>query len=160
MSKPDPIRWKESSGAAANAREHLPALVSAYFAEGRHLLQGQPKAAQLHTLRLATKRLRYTLELFRPCYGPGFRPRLAALRRLQQFLGEINDCATAAAELASPTVRKSPQHARGAAFLAQRSRAKTAEFLREWRQAFDAPGQERWWTTYLVRHARTPGRKP
>ena len=159
MSKPAHFEWDESAGAALNARRHLPGLVSDYFANGRDLLARQPKPAQLHALRLATKRLRYTLELFRPCYGPGFRTRLAALRRLQQRLGAVNDCATALAELAK-VAAKSPHRVRLERFLKQRGQTEAAEFRREWKQVFDAPGQERWWTAYLTRHARPPGRKP
>ncbi|MEI9973986.1 MAG: CHAD domain-containing protein [Ignavibacteriota bacterium] len=51
--------------------------------------------AELHVIRLATKRVRYTLELFRPCYGPGLELRITSLQRLQQLLGEVNDCAAA-----------------------------------------------------------------
>lgn len=159
MSKLGHIVWEESVGAAVNARRRLPALVSDYFAKGRELLAKEPKPPQLHALRLATKRLRYTLELFRPCYGPGLRARLAALRRLQQLLGDVNDCATAAAELAKAARAKSPGRARVDRFLQQRAQAQTAEFSREWKQVFDAPGQQRWWTAYLTRHARPPGRR-
>lgn len=119
----------------------------------------KPKSAEWHALRLATKRLRYTLELFRPCYGPGFRTRLAALRRLQQSLGEVNDCARAAEILAAAFGGKSPQRARVEHFLRHRGAAKTEEFRREWTQVFDAPGQERWWTGYLAQRARPPERK-
>lgn len=46
----------------------------------------------LHTLRLRAKGLRYALEIFAPCFGPGLRettlPRLAAL---QDLLGGVND---------------------------------------------------------------------
>lgn len=158
MSKKGHIRWDENAGAAPNARIHLPALVSAYFVQGRELLAKNPAPAELHALRLASKRLRYTLELFRPCYGPGFRARLDSLRRLQQLLGEINDCATAGAVLAG--LRHSPQRARVNVFLRQRALRQTEAFCRHWRQVFDAPGQESWWAGYLARHARPPGRKP
>jgi hypothetical protein len=45
-------------------------------------------------------------------------------------------------------------------FLEERAAAKAEEFRKDWSEVFDAPGQERWWTTYLARHARTPGRRP
>jgi CHAD domain-containing protein len=158
MNKKGHIQWDESTGAALNARDHLPRLISVYFTQGRELLAKNPAPAELHSLRLATKRLRYTLELFRPCYGPGFRQRLDSLRRVQQLLGEINDCATASAVLARS---KSPaRHARIDAFLRQHALHQAGAFRREWQEVFDAPGQESWWTGYLARHARPPGRKP
>jgi len=78
----------------------------------------------------------------------------AALRRIQQILGERNDCATAAAELAKAARAPSPHRTRAESFLRLRAQAKTAEFRRAWLDSFDAPGQERWWTLYLSRHAR------
>ncbi len=158
MGKPK-LKWDEGAGPALNARRRLPGVVVAYFARGRELLAKEPKQAEWHALRLATKRLRYTLELFRPCYGPGFRTRLVALHRLQQSLGEINDCATAIAALDGVFPRKSPQRTRVARFLHQRGAAKTEEFRKEWTRVFDAPGRERWWTAYLARHARAPEHK-
>ena len=157
MKKQGHIRWDENTGAASNARDHLPGFISAYFAQGRELLAKNPAPAELHALRLATKRVRYTLELFRPCYGPGFRQRLDSLLRLQQLLGEINDCATASAVLAS--IKSSSRRTRIDRFLQQRALTQTAAFCREWQAVFDAPGQESWWTGYLARHARPPGRR-
>ena len=95
MSKLHPVAWDERAGAAVNARRELPHLAASYFARVRALLADDPSAPKLHRLRLLTKRLRYTLELFRPCYGPGLDTRLAALRRIQQSLGEVNDSAAA-----------------------------------------------------------------
>lgn len=159
MNKPKHIKWDESSGAAHNARQHLPALVAAYFARGREAMGGQAKASELHALRLLTKRLRYTLELFRPCYGPGLRARLSALRQLQQYLGELNDCAAAGRVLAGYVKKNSVQKRRLDQFLAQQGLEKIAEFQRIWTQEFDAPGKEQWWTRYLARHTRSTPRK-
>lgn len=160
MSKPDKRKWDEAAGVAENARQRLPVMVAEYFRQGREILAENPEPARLHALRLATKRLRYTLELFRPCYGPGFRLRMAALRRVQQLLGEANDCASAAAVLRGVSRGRSPQRLNFEQFLQQRGLAKVEEFRRDWNETFDLPGQERWWTGYLARHSRPPGRKP
>jgi CHAD domain-containing protein len=160
MSKLHQVRWDERTGATANARRELPRLAASYFAQVRALLANDPSPAKLHRLRLLTKRLRFTLELFRPCYGPGLETRLAALRRIQQSLGEVND-STAAARLISKSMSTaSPQRARLLRFLEERAAVKAQEFRKDWAEVFDAPGQEIWWTTYLARHARTPGRRP
>src|ERR1043165_7349357 len=90
------IDWVEKIGPAANARRQLPQLVTSYFAFVREQLAGDPSPAKLHRLRLKSKRLRYTLELFRPCYGAGLETRIGELRRLQQLLGEMNDSAATA----------------------------------------------------------------
>ena len=160
MSKLHRVAWEERAGAAVNARRELPHLAASYFARVRALLAYDPSAPKLHRLRLVTKRLRYTLELFRPCYGPGLDTRLAALRRIQQSLGEVND-STAAGRLVSKSMSAaSPQRARILHFLEERAAVKAQEFRKDWAEVFDAPGQESWWTTYLARHARTPGRRP
>lgn len=153
MANAGKIAWNARAGAAVNARRRLPLLVSAYFAQVRTILDGDPPPAQLHLVRLASKRLRYTLELFRPCYGPGLNLRLAALQRLQQLLGEVNDCA-ATERLLAEAIPPSTRRDRFQHFLHRRAAAKAVAFRREWRHGFDAPGRERWWLTYLATQAR------
>ena len=160
MSKLPGAKWDERAGAATNARRELPQLAASFFTQVRALLADDPAAPKLHRLRLLTKRLRYTLELFRPCYGPGLETRLASLHRIQQSLGEVNDSAAAGRLLSKSMSTASPQRARLLRFLEERVAVKAQEFRKDWAEVFDAPGQERWWTTYLARHARTPGRRP
>lgn len=47
---------------------------------------------ELHAMRIAAKRLRYTLEIFSPLYTSEMKPYLKALRQAQELLGEIHDC--------------------------------------------------------------------
>jgi len=42
-------------------------------------------------MRIAAKRLRYTLELFAPLYGSGLKPAIAQVKKIQEQLGEIHD---------------------------------------------------------------------
>lgn len=57
---------------------------------------GHEHASQLHALRIACKKLRYSAELFSPLYAEtGTRRYLAALARLQDILGTLNDIAVA-----------------------------------------------------------------
>jgi CHAD domain-containing protein len=150
------IKWDEDQDAALNARKHLPSLVSNYFELGREILGRNPKAEELHPLRLATKRLRYTLELFKPCYGPGLKARLTALQTLQQVLGDINDTVAGTRVLTGIWKSQGPEFVRVKGFLRQRGQIKAREFQQRWNEGFDAPGQERWWTAYLARHSRRP----
>jgi CHAD domain-containing protein len=159
MSKLHSVKWDERAGAPANARRELPQLTARYFAQVRALLAEDPSPTRLHRARLLTKRLRYTLELFRPCYGPGLDTRLAAMRRIQQSLGEVNDSAAAGRLLSKAMSAASPQRTRILNFMEERAVVKAREFGKDWAEVFDAPGQELWWTTYLARHARTPGRR-
>jgi len=146
MSKPKRATWEPGAGAAANARRELPRLAADYFAEVRQTLAENPPPPELHRVRLATKRLRYTLELFRPCYGPGLETRLAALHVIQYLLGEVNDSVAAAKLL--------PKSMRAREFVERRGEAKAEEFRKHWAEVFDAPGQERLWTGFLRRKAR------
>ena len=153
MKKPGPIVWNPRLSAARNARRFLPRAVHAYLVEVRQFLATNPAPPELHAMRLATKRLRYTLELFRPCYGRGLNDRLASLQRLQQILGEVNDCA-AAERLIETLEPASPRAERFVSFLRRRAAAKAVALRREWRDRFDAPGHERWWLGYLAGGAR------
>jgi hypothetical protein len=47
---------------------------------------------QLHNLRIACKRLRYTLELSSPLYKPKLNQPIKTMKNLQTLLGEIHDC--------------------------------------------------------------------
>jgi CHAD domain-containing protein len=153
------IKWEEDVQAAGNARKHLPALVSNYFQLGREIMARHKDAAELHPLRLATKRLRYTLELFKACYGPGLKTRLAELQALQQILGDINDTVVGARAMNGFWRGKTLERARVERFLRQREQTKVQEFRERWNASFDAPGREQWWTGYLARHSRVRSRK-
>jgi CHAD domain-containing protein len=45
-----------------------------------------------HQLRIAAKRLRYTLEIFEPILGETTEAPLARVKRLQKILGDLHDC--------------------------------------------------------------------
>jgi CHAD domain-containing protein len=140
------IQWDEKAGVAPNARRELPQLVAAYFSQVRQVLAKDGTPRKLHRLRLASKRLRYTLELFRPCYPAGLEERLDALRKLQDSLGEVND-AVASARLLRGSLKHQPKLRK---FLKDRAAQQTAEFARYWKETFDAPGREAWWTDFLA----------
>ncbi len=44
-----------------------------------------------HAMRIAAKRLRYTVEIARPVWGPALDEILAAVKRVQTLLGDIHD---------------------------------------------------------------------
>jgi CHAD domain-containing protein len=81
------------------AADAAPALIfDAYArlkAEGARQFPILRSAEDLHTLRLAAKRLRYTLELFVPVLGPAASDCIAELRLLQDSLGDISDATVA-----------------------------------------------------------------
>jgi CHAD domain-containing protein len=139
-------RWDPEASPAVNARRELPRLVTEYFAFGRELVAKEPRAADLHALRLATKRFRYTLELLRTFHGPALEKRLKALQKAQQLLGDVNDHVAIAALL--------PPNARARRKLLSKAEELATEFQAWWRDEFDAPGQESAWKAYLARGAR------
>jgi len=68
-------------------------------------------SAERHTMRIAFKKLRYTLEFLAPLATPAkLRPYLAALARLQDELGQINDCVTAES-MVTKAIGNSSNHA-------------------------------------------------
>ncbi len=69
----------------------LPKMARKYFEAGRKAIEGKRPPDELHGFRLKTKRFRYTLELFRPLYGPNLDRYLKALRELQGALGKVSD---------------------------------------------------------------------
>jgi hypothetical protein len=141
------IKWDESAGPAANAGSELPRLVSAYFSTVREFLAEDPTPPELHQVRLASKRLRYTLELFRPCYPAGLEDRIRALKKLQDWLGEVND-AVATAGLLHGALKNQPELCK---FLEDRAARQAAGFTRHWNEIFDAPGREVWWMDFLAK---------
>ena len=49
-------------------------------------------AAKHHELRIAIKRLRYTMEIFSPLYKRGLTDQIFLMKRFQDLLGEMHDC--------------------------------------------------------------------
>ncbi len=47
---------------------------------------------ELHAMRIAAKRLRYTMEIFAPLFADNLKKPLRAIRKTQEMLGEIHDC--------------------------------------------------------------------
>lgn len=137
--------------AGENARTRLPSVAQGYFKAGRTLMDGDPPAAALHRFRLKTKRFRYTLEMFRGCYGPQVERYLAQLRKIQDWLGAINDSATTGKLVAATMRRHSPEWTRFSRFLLERTQENVAEFQSYWKGIFDKPGEEQRWVRYLSR---------
>lgn len=129
-------------------------------------------AEPLHEMRIAAKRLRYSLEVFEPLYakGPeGLKPHIATVKRVQGLLGDLHDCDVWALELPrfgceeAQRTRRFFGHTRGFARLrpglellaANRRRCRAAvyeQFVAHWRghagvwdgllELVDGPGEE------------------
>ena len=102
----------------------------------REFLADDHAPPKLHRLRLASKRVRYTLELFRPCYPPEFEDRLDALKKLQDWLGEVND-AVASDRLLRDALKRQPKVRK---FLEDRAADQAAKFIRQWKETLRCSG--------------------
>lgn len=143
--------WIAAHSRDSNARRVLPRLVAEFFAIGRRICAGDPSPADLHRLRLAGKRLRYCLELFRQCYGPGMRKRLRRLRRIQRRLGAVSDCDATEELLRSQKLTDGVDAEQLLGYLRARRDENREAFLAFWRGSFDASGEERAWVAFLER---------
>jgi CHAD domain-containing protein len=54
-------------------------------------LQHQEAVTEHHTMRIAAKHLRYTMEIFAPVYRFGLKKYIAKVARLQKLLGDLHD---------------------------------------------------------------------
>ena len=148
---PKHIQWDLAATAGENARAQLPSLAGGYFKAGREALEAARSPAELHAFRLRTKRLRYTLELFRGSYGPSLEQRIDSLKEVQTVLGDINDCAVALRVAKKLLASHSAHYRKVERFLNARVTRLAAGFRKHWREEFDAPGREDWWVGYLAR---------
>jgi CHAD domain-containing protein len=75
---------------AALAAEAVSARVTALYAHLPIALDEGNSLAQ-HAMRIDAKKLRYCVETFAPCFGPGFDSLYPVLKEFQDELGEIHD---------------------------------------------------------------------
>jgi hypothetical protein len=59
------------------------------------------QVTQLHQMRIAAKKLRYTMEVFAPFYGAEFAAALSRVKAIQEQLGSIHDADVMVPELAA-----------------------------------------------------------
>jgi CHAD domain-containing protein len=93
--------------------------------------------------------------MFRPCYGAGLEQRIESLRQLQQYLGDVNDCATTRDLLASRDKLPMAERERLEGILSELADARIATLYRYWKADFAPERRERWWIDYLARFARS-----
>ena len=153
MKKRETILWNPTDTTVENAQAKLPDLAAGLFAAGRKAIKQKGKTKPLHEFRLAVKRFRYTLEIFQPLYGPALDSRLAKLRRIQQYLGAINDCRTTRALVLETQKIKSLLAKEILSQLDSREKEKIRQFHRYWQETFNVPGEEKRWIQYLYTYA-------
>jgi CHAD domain-containing protein len=91
MSKAWPVRGIDPAAPLAeNARKILAVRTAEYFSYAP-IVDIPEAVAQLHALRIAAKRLRYTLELFRDVFAERGEALIDLVKAAQEDLGEIHD---------------------------------------------------------------------
>ena len=140
--------WKKSRSLRENLCKRMPKLVKRYFAAGNAAMAVGTSWEDMHSFRLDTKRFRYTLEIFSDLYGPAIESRIELLKKLQTYLGDINDAVVTASLLETGEQTEAIR-----AQLAGRAEALTQELRDYWTATFGASGVERRWTQYLVTYA-------
>jgi CHAD domain-containing protein len=139
--KTDP-HWTSVEAAVAL----LPDFSRKFYRAGREAFE-KGDSESLHEFRIAAKKFRYALELFQPLYGPQFAQKLARLKKLQDYLGHLNDLATVRLVLRG---QESGEFLAWAATEEADHRKKLTEY---WTKTMDAPGVEEKWSQYLARYA-------
>jgi CHAD domain-containing protein len=144
------MKLKPTYSASDNARIVLPKMARKYFEAGRKAIEGHRPPEELHGFRLKTKEFRYTLELFRPVYGPNLDRYLKALRELQGALGKVSDYQAIQRVLdGDKDLKKRIEHV---------LKGKLKDLRKIWR-AFDSDGELKRWRTYLAGEHSKPKTK-
>lgn len=147
--------WKNGLNLRDNVRRRLPEMADEFFEDGRVALVPGASWDEMHQFRLRAKRFRYTLEIFRPAYGRGLEIRIDAVKKVQTYLGDINDCIVTA-----DLIKMSPDAEVHRAKLDSRAHKLTEKLRRFWNEQFDAPGEQGKWSFYLNRYACPERRAP
>lgn len=101
---------------------------------------------ELHAMRIAAKRLRYTLEIFSPLDKNGFKSWMRLIKLMQEQLGAIHDCDVWLEFLPQFYINEDTARTGAGTTLFQQNRSNNrlrlyAEFIREW----DASREKRIW---------------
>ncbi|MEE8451084.1 MAG: CHAD domain-containing protein [Thermoguttaceae bacterium] len=130
---------------------------------------------QHHAMRIATKQFRYTLEISKPVYGASLDDSIAAVRKLQTFLGTVHDCDVWAGNLDAfaaeeeKRIRKHFGHAGpfarlnvGIEHLRQDRRRRRGEVFRELVTYWEELKRNRQWEemAHIVRHGEAESVEP
>jgi CHAD domain-containing protein len=91
MTKAWPVKNLDPAGRVdTNARRILAVRIAEFFSHAPALAK-EDAVEELHEMRIAAKRLRYSLELFRDLYSKAGERQLDRVKQLQEELGHIHD---------------------------------------------------------------------
>ena len=153
------LRWQvlfaaaPAAGLQETAQQTVRRLGTTFLKAAKEAASPKATPEDLHRLRIAAKKLRYTLELFPASYGSSFNSGLASIKRVHRLLGAINDCATAAAIVAEYRGGR-----RLALRLEKRQHNKSREFRQYWSEELQEGKQLEGWIDRLERATAQPRR--
>lgn len=128
--------WPLDERTPASAALVLPALAESFFANGDKVARMDSSEVKLHAFRLNAKEFRYTLESFRPLYGPAMDRYIANVRKIQTVLGDLNDCRATGDLLGQFDVVAAVEVEQLRLFLEARKEQLRAKFLASWGDLF------------------------
>ena len=123
-----------------HARRLLSSMAAEFFKRGNGAADPDATPTQLHGFRIASKKFRYTMELFSKSYGSALNARIKRVKQLQTILGDVNDCVTMKDILSGDVAGKR---------LDKRQRRKTAQFRKLWESGFVEPSIATKWVADL-----------
>lgn len=136
---------------AKTARQMLPRMAQDFFERGDKAASAKASPRELHRFRIASKKFRYTLELFSSVNGPPLKAKLEAIKPIQTLLGDINDLETVRSMLGQY------EGAEGvAAWLKKRQRKRLLEFREYWATTLAPEAERRTWIDLLEHLALEP----
>jgi CHAD domain-containing protein len=130
----------------------LPDIAARHYERGERAAEAETSARKLHRFRIATKKFRYTLDLFAPLYGESVDALAGELKHIQTLLGDLNDYATVRSMLRSMTA-ENPDGDQIGQDIAKKRREKAEEFREYWAKTF-TPAKAVQWRSDLLRLTR------
>jgi len=116
---------------AATAARVIEPMLAEFASRGKRALGPKASIDRIHRLRIETKRVRYTLELFAPVYGASLDGSTERLKSLQSVLGAISDC-----EAVREMIGRQGGDRRIESALRRQMSGKLGEFRRLWADSF------------------------
>jgi len=155
------MKLRPKKAARQNASRILPPLVEAFLRNGDAAFEDALHGEELHEFRIQTKRLRYVLEYFRPCYGQALEAYLKTIQGLQTALGDLNDCCSTRTLLQEVMARDTPHNRYKKLFAAldRREQNLFEEYRAYWTQHLEDAGYRQKFLRYLRNPPRTRERK-
>ncbi len=91
MSRAWPVPDIDPDGTLEENARRILAVKMGEFYSYAPIVHAEDEVEALHNLRIAAKRLRYTLELFRVVFGPEGERQIERVKAIQEELGQVHD---------------------------------------------------------------------